>query len=112
MLTEGQDIDLPECDAPFLVTRLLEIGPVTAGATRMAPIGWRDIEAWQACTGVRQPPWQSRLLVELSREYVSFSRAAEKPDCPAPWSDEARTESRREAIARSLKIGFKALMVK
>lgn len=112
MLAAGQDIDLPECAAPFLVSRLLEIGPVTAGAMGMAPIGWRDIDAWQACTSVRMPPWQSRMLVELSREYVAFSRTAEKADCPAPWSDEARTESRREAIARSLKMGFKALMVK
>lgn len=108
----GLDISLPDCSTPFLISYLLELGPVVSAGLGLAPIGWRDIEAWQACTATRLPPWQARMLVELSREYVSFSREAEKPDCLSPISDEAQTENRREAVERSLRIGFRAMMMK
>lgn len=74
----------------------------------LAPISWRDIEAWQRCTGVRLPPWQAQILVRLSREYVSFSREAEKPDCPAPWRQEDQ-ETMRARVARELKAAMRAL---
>jgi hypothetical protein len=110
MEAAGEDIVLPDCAAPFIVAELLEIGPVLSGSMGMSAIGWRDIEAWQSCMGVELAPWRSRLLVELSREYASFSQKAEKADCPAPWV-EVMTEDRREKIARSLKIGLEALIM-
>jgi hypothetical protein len=78
----------------------------------MAPIGWRDIEAWQSCVGIGLPPWQARALMDMSREYSAFSRLAEKPDCPSPTSEEAMGESRRDQVARALKIGLRAMMSK
>lgn len=108
---QGGEIDLPPCSAPFLFGVLLEIGPAMSGGMSLAPIGWRDIEAWQRCTGVRLPPWQSRMLIGLSRQYVSFGRDAEKPDCPAPWDDED-IETRRARVERQLKAAMKALSVK
>jgi hypothetical protein len=106
----GDEARLPECAADFLLINLLEIGPVVTAGMGTAAAGWRELEAWQACTGIRLPPWQARLLVELAREYHSFTHKATKPDCPAPWGEEAQTESRREAVARSLRIGFGALL--
>jgi hypothetical protein len=107
---DGTDYSLPWCEAQFIVEQLLEIGPVLAGAMGSAPIGWRDLEAWQACTFVQLPPWQARMLVSLSREYASFSVKAEKHDCPAPWAAEPMTEARREVVAQSLRTGFQALI--
>lgn len=106
----GAEIRLPDCAADFLLVHLLEIGPVMAAGMGAAPIGWRELEAWQVCTGAELPPWQARLLIELSREYNSFSHKATKPDCPQPWAEDAQTESRRGAIARNLRVGLKALM--
>jgi hypothetical protein len=94
----------------FLIGYLLEVGPTVATGMGAAAIGWRDVEAWQACLGIRVPPWQARLLVELSREYVSFSRSAEKPDCPSPLSAEM-DDTRRERVARALRIGFRAMIM-
>jgi hypothetical protein len=110
MESEGEEVTVPDCSAPFLVARLFEIGPVVAGGMGPAPIGWRDVEAWQNCSGVRMPPWQCRTMVELSREYLSFAIEARKRDCAAPWSDEAMTENRRERISRQLKAGLRAMM--
>lgn len=52
------------------------------------------------------------MIVSLSREYLSFSREAEKPDCPSPALDPIVFESQREGVARALSVGFKALMAK
>jgi hypothetical protein len=112
MEADGEPIFLPDCSAPFIIAQLLEIGPVVAGTMGSAAISWRDLVAWQQCTGVPLPPWQARMLVELSREYLSFSSDAEKPDCPAPWVDQELTESRRETIARSLRSNLRAMMKK
>lgn len=106
----GAEIRMPECAADFILVQLIEIGPVVPAGMGTAAIGWRELEAWQACTGTMLPPWQARLLVELAREYQGFSHKATKPDCPPPWAEEAQTESRREAIAKSLRIGFRAMM--
>jgi hypothetical protein len=107
----GGEIDLPSCSAPFLLGALLEIGPAISGGMALAPIGWRDVEAWQRCTSVKLPPWQAQMLVNLSRQYVSFARDAEKPDCRAPW-DEEDVETRRERVSRQLKAAMKALSVR
>ena len=82
-----------------------------SGGFGMVPLSWRDLVAWQACSGVDLPPWQARLMIELSREFCAFQRKAEKPDCPAPWSEEAAAENRRGRVARELRIGFKALIM-
>jgi hypothetical protein len=110
MEAAGEAVSLPDCPAPFIVAQLLEIGPVVATTMGSAAISWRDLVAWQQCTGVPLSPWRARMLVELSREYLSFSSAAEKADCPAPWADQELTGSRRDTIARSLRINLRALM--
>jgi hypothetical protein len=102
---------LPECQADFILVQLLEIGPQVAAGMGSAAIGWPELRAWQTCMGVSLPPWQARLLIELAREYNGFSQQATKPDCPAPWAEEAQIEGRREAIARNLRMGFRALMM-
>lgn len=112
MEANGELVDLPECSAPFIINRLLDIGIVTAGGFGAGPISWRDLVAWQTCTGTPLPPWQARMLVELSREYCAFSVDAEKPDCVPPWAELAAvTEDRRARVARDLRIGFKALIM-
>jgi hypothetical protein len=110
MERSGEDYHLPECSTPFLVERLLEIGPVLAGPMGSAAFSWRDLQAWQECTGIQLPPWQARMLVDLSREYAAFIQTAEKQDCPPPWSEPPLTEDKRISISRSLRIGFAALM--
>jgi hypothetical protein len=107
----GQEPDVPDVAAPFIISYLLDIGPVIAAGFGPAAIHWRDILAWQQCTSVRLPPWQARLIIELSKEYLVFSEKAKEPDCLSPLSNEAKQGYRREAISKSLRIGFKAMMI-
>lgn len=103
---------MPDYDAPpFLLERFLDIGAAEASGFGMVPIGWGDLDAWQRCSGVELPPWQARMFLDLSREFCGFLRKAEKPDCPAPWSEEAFTANRREEVSRQLRIGFRALIL-
>lgn len=107
---DGEEYSLPDVSCPFLLSYLLEVGPVTSGPFGAGPIGWTDLRDWQFCLGITLPPWQCRVLLDLSREYLAFSKEAEAEDCPSPCTDEVLIESRRESVARGLMIGFKALM--
>lgn len=40
--------------------------------------------------GVEFQPWESRLLLRLSREYKGEMHAATKRDAPAPWDGAAK----------------------
>jgi hypothetical protein len=111
MKEAGQEAEIPDVAAPFLLSYLLEIGPVINTGFGAREIIWQDIQAWQDCLGIRIPPWQARLVINLSKEYLSFSKKAEEPSCLSPLSDEARTEDRRQSISRSLRIGFKAMLI-
>jgi hypothetical protein len=104
----GEEVVLPDTDLPFILVQFMEVGPVIPTGMGIIPIGWQDLVAWQQCTGVQLPPWQLRLLVSMSQEYVSFSHKAEKPDCPAPWV-EPMDEDRRENVARRLSSVFRSL---
>ena len=101
---------IPPCSAPFLLDYLLEIGPLVPAGLGVGPIGFRDIQAWQECIGIRLAPWQARLMVDLSRQYLSAAKDAVEPGCLAPWSDEARLADRRASIDQALRAGFRALM--
>lgn len=93
-----------------MIAYLLEIGPTISGAMGSGPIGWRDLQAWQWCVGIRLLPWQCRLLVQLSKEYLGFQRDAEDPNCPSPLLDEGFIASRREQVSKALTLGFKGLI--
>ena len=101
---------MPANPAPYLVDWLFEIGPSVPAGMSMAAIGWRDLDAWQALSGVALLPWEAKLLRQLSAAWVAESERACKPDCPAPWTPRADTTANRTAVARDLRNAFRALM--
>lgn len=100
---------LPPCPVPFIVEHLVEIGPVVSSGMGSAPIGWSDILAWQACTGVALSPWASRQIRSLSIAYLTMCREAEKPDCPAPWQSTENIETNRDQVSRRLSLALNAI---
>lgn len=102
MAAKGMALPLPPCPAPFLIEHLMELGPVVAAGMGAAPIGWSDIVAWQGVTGIALPPWQARLIRQLSCDYLAMCREAEAPECPAPWQSGAMIESNRDTVSRRL----------
>lgn len=102
---------LPWNPLPYIVEFLMEIGPVLPAGMSIGKIEWRDIAAWQDVTGIELEPWEARMIRRLSADYLSEMRRAEKPDAPAPFTEEDQTEARREAVARKVENAFKALML-
>ena len=77
----GVEVDMPPVDADYLLAYLAEAGPVMADG----PLTAQEISAWMQQTGVELEPWEFRLLLRLSREYMSQMEKAKRPDCPPPW---------------------------
>lgn len=112
MREEGIALPLPPCRAPFLVDYLLQIGPTVPGGMGAAAIGWRDIVAWQECTGIALPPWQAKLLRHASAEYLAMARDAEKPDCPQPWLTGEQVAENRQVVGKAVVGLFDGLAAK
>ena len=60
---------------------LWEIGPTK----KDGPIEAQDLVAWEQLLGIEWQPYQSRLLIRLSRSYLAESHNATKRAAPCPW---------------------------
>lgn len=85
---DGDDaLQMPPCDAYYLIPYLFEIGPTVAAGMSEGAIGHCEVQAWQANTGIELNAWEARSLRRLSLVYLGESFKAKKPDCPAPWPE-------------------------
>lgn len=103
------DVDMPECDAGYLIGYLFEIGPTVSAGMSSGPISHSEIAAWQRNTGIELDAWQVRTLRALSIEYVNESSTANAPDSPAPWGGEPTAKDRTE-VSNKVQTAFKLLM--
>jgi len=62
---------------------LWEIGPTK----KDGPIEAQDLVAWEQLLGVEWQPYESRLLIRLSRSYLAESHNATKRNAPCPWPE-------------------------
>lgn len=108
MRADGIEPVMPPLPTPWIVERLLDMGPTVPGGMGAAPLPYSEIEAWQRCSGVELQPWEARLLRRLSGDYLAECQRAETPDCPAPWTAEDAIERNRAAVARKVGNAFKA----
>lgn len=98
MEADGVLIELPPNPAPFIIERLMEVGPAMGGGMERAPITFTEIENWQASIRSRLMPWESRILRRLSVAFVAESHRAEEPECPPPWTDEVEEPQLDRAV--------------
>ncbi len=89
-LEGGGDPDLPFLEPAFshFIAYLFDAGPTSVGGMGMVPLTWTDLRAWELAVGVSLPPWQLRLLRQLSREYITEAIQADEHDAPPPWERE------------------------
>lgn len=99
--------EMPECDAPYLVNYLFEVGPTQPAGMGDAPISHAELSAWMQNTGIELSSWEARTLKRLSMEYLSESHAAKEIDCPAPWAEApylvAQPDRKAESLRNSLR---------
>lgn len=86
----------------YLVEYLFEIGPTLPTGMGSAPLTPPVIESAQRLLGIEFQPWEARLLLRLSREYLAESLKATKDGCPPPWVDSENAEADRIATAKRL----------
>lgn len=104
MRADGLEIELPENPLPHMIEWLMEAGPVSANGMGSAPLGWPELAAWQALTGIDLNPWEARTLRRLSHDFHDQMHKAKEPACPAPYSAGARND---EAVTKQFQEMFR-----
>jgi hypothetical protein len=78
--------ELPPVDfGEHLIPILFEIGPVVPVGMGASNITCEHINPWCARMAIELQPWESRWLIQLSKEYLAEDRKACKHFAPAPW---------------------------
>lgn len=112
---ELKDVDI-EPDMPplewgrYLVDYLFELGPTVAAGMGSGPLPPSEIEAGQRLLGIQFLPWEARLLLRLSREYLQESHRATEERCTPPWDDPVVVQAEQIATARRLEQDMQRLL--
>lgn len=105
----GGEITLPPVDlGAYLVHYLWEVGPAASAGFGLAAVTFAELHAWQKCAGIDLQPWEVRILRLLSSDYIAESKRAEKPDSPAPYSNNTILEFDRAIVAKRVGDALKA----
>jgi hypothetical protein len=86
----------------YLVEYLFEIGPTMAAGMGNGPLMPSEIEAAQRLLGILLEPWEARLLLRLSREYLEESHRATEQNCSPPWEDAVAEQADRIMVAQRM----------
>lgn len=103
MKAAGRFPRLPEAPLPYLLEYLFEVGPAEAGGFGPAPLTHQELRAWQENMRRYLAPWELAMLRRLSLEWLDQARAAEDPNCPAPWDGEVVTAEEKGRVAMNLR---------
>ncbi len=68
----GRDIEVPDAgDMAYLIEALFDAGPTVRTPKGEAPLGWRDLHAYDQMTRADLDPWEARALRDLSAAYLA-----------------------------------------
>jgi hypothetical protein len=104
-----ETVEMPACDAVYVIGYLFEIGPAVNNGFGRSSITQLEIEAFQRNTGIELESWEARLLKRLSIEYINESLAAVKEDRSSPWIDAPYYKAPPNIIAQRLKQAMRDL---
>lgn len=96
---------MPECDALYIVSYLIELGVVEGEHA----LTWQEIESWQGQCGIELQPWEVRFVKRLSEAYLGESQAARDPDAEAPWADAPYVVPTSRQMANRMKMAIRGL---
>lgn len=84
-MTDADELEMPPCEALYLVGYLFEVGPTVAAGMGDGPLSHVEIDAFQRNTGIELTAWEARTLRRLSQDYAAQSHKSLARDCPPPW---------------------------
>ena len=102
MQADGIVVDMPPCDALYLVAYLFEAGPTMPSAMGETPLSHSELESWQRNTGIHLQPWECRAMKRLSIEYMSEAQKATDPGRPAPYTSADLSQQTRDAVSKQV----------
>ena len=97
---------MPEIDAPHLIDYLFEAGPTLISSMGEGPLTHSELHAWQRNTGITLQPWEARIMIRLSKDYLGEAQRAKARDAEAPWIDDDYQRRHRERLLDRIKSGF------
>lgn len=71
-------------EAVYLLSAFHEAGPAVDTAAGEEPLGWPVVWAFAQATEAVAEPWEMRLLIDMSKEYILARRKGEEPLARAP----------------------------
>lgn len=109
MKDENFEPEMPPIEdaAQHVLGYLYEIGPTMIVGMGDAPLTHSEIAAWQVNTGIELSSWEARTLLRLSREHMSQTARACKPNCPPPWA--SGSAEAKVVAATSLRAALSAM---
>lgn len=73
--------------APYLLQYCFEVGMVKSGAMGAVALEWVDLAAWVSLSKVYLHPEEARIIIDASRNYVSWLAKSKDDNCPAPFPE-------------------------
>lgn len=99
----GIEPEMPSLEwGQYLVGYLFELGPTMAAGMGAGPLMPSELESAQRLLGIEFQPWEARLLLRLSREYLEESHRATEENCAPPWDDPVAAQADQIATAKRL----------
>lgn len=100
-------LEMPKIEfGQYLLDYAFEIGPSKANGEGPAVIDWSDIYAWQQLTGFVLTLWESLVIREISKAFVSQYYQSDGAIIPSPYQpvefDKSKVSSRIGNLLRSL----------
>lgn len=86
ILDDKLPVRMPPNPAPHLISWLIEIGLTEKNGMGESALSWREINEWQAATGVALSAFEARLMRELSKAYVGQKQKSDSENSPPPWA--------------------------
>jgi hypothetical protein len=85
------EIEMPECDADYVLEYLFELGTTQGDAA----LTHTEIRAWMGNTGIELSSWEAQSIKRLSEIYLHCSFEYKKPNAETPWAEAPPYMSRK-----------------
>lgn len=103
---DAPELRMPEIESHEYVLGLFyEAGMVLNGANGAVPITWTELRNYSDQSGAVLTPWESSMVMNMSRAYCSAYHDGQTPEALPPWVDDSEEslEAMRASVAAKLK---------
>lgn len=103
--TESPELKMPEIDShEYILELFYQSGMILNGAHGAVPITWTELRNYSEQSGVDLTPWESEIVMRLSRAYCSAYHDGQKPEALPPWmpEDTDSITKQRENVSNTL----------